>query len=498
LIDVPAQLPLPLTLRIYAQLDDGSWHLGQVQRVMVTDYESGKAPLVPYSPFAFARAALAFRRAARARGCAVPLDQSWWSGLREAHAEYRRLAARGSGTAAPEEVRPLDPALPLPAGVTLVTHNLNREGAPLFLLELAQHFAARGARLQVVSAAAGPLLADYEKLGAAVQIVDVRPIHAARHAGELEAALARLGPQVDLGHAGLVIANTLSAFWGVHLAARAGRPSLFYIHESTTPAAFYHGHLPPAVLPPIERTFTLATQVSFLTESTRRYYRPLLGRSNHRLNPGWIEVAGLDARLAARPRDTLRAALGLDPATRLVVNVGTVCDRKGQHVFARAVDLLWRRVPDLAASARFLMVGGRDTLYDRAMTDLLQHLNRPNLALVAETGTPLDYYGAADLFVCSSFEESFPRVVLEAMAARLPIVATSVHGIPEMARDGVEAKLVPPGDTVALCEGMIALLRDPALGRKYAGAARERVLANYDSAHLLPRHAALAALAARP
>ena len=126
------------------------------------------------------------------------------------------------------------------------------------------------------------------------------------------------------------------------------------------------------------------------------------------------------------------------------------------------------------------------------MVDLVQNLGRPNLAIVPETTSPYDYYGAADLFVCSSYEESFPRVILEAMAFELPILATNVHGVPEMARPGQEADLVPPGDSFALARGLARLLLDPARGTTLARAARQRVTAEYDTAHLLPRHAALA------
>jgi glycosyltransferase involved in cell wall biosynthesis len=111
---------------------------------------------------------------------------------------------------------------------------------------------------------------------------------------------------------------------------------------------------------------------------------------------------------------------------------------------------------------------------------------------VPETPAPYDYYGAADLYVCSSYEESFPRVVLEAMGFGLPILGTRVHGIPEMARDGREAMLVPSGDSAALAAGLARLLGDPAHGATLAANARARI-EEFSAANLLPRHTALAA-----
>lgn len=497
LIDVPAQLPGPVCIRIYAELDDGSWHLCHVQRAHTWDQEQEKAPFAPLSLRTFGRACLAFDRACRARGFAIPRTSTLWRGIRGVFQEYRaralpRVAAASNALPLAVDVTSA-PRLGL---VTLITHNLSLEGAPLFLFEYARHLAATGARLQVISAADGPLAADYTRLGAVVQVVDVTSLQTAGTARALAAAITSLGRTVQLQRSDLVVANTLSAYWAVHLAHQAGRPSLLYIHESTTPATFYLGHMAPATLPLIEQTFRLATHVSFLTETTRIYYRPWLGAGNHSLNPGWIDVAAIDRALAGKSRDGLRHALGVDAATRLVINVGSVCDRKGQHIFARAVDLVWRQAPELAASCQFLMIGGRDTLFDRDMHRLLAQLDRPNLRIIPATPEPLPYYGAADLFVCSSYEESLPRVIMEAMAARVPILSTAVHGIRDLLISGTDGWLVPPGHSQALAEGLQHLLPQPELLATMSTHARTRVVTGYDAARLLPRHAALAAAVA--
>jgi glycosyltransferase involved in cell wall biosynthesis len=175
-----------------------------------------------------------------------------------------------------------------------------------------------------------------------------------------------------------------------------------------------------------------------------------------------------------------------------VINLGAVCERKGQNVFAWAVDLLWRRNPGIAAQGEFWMVGGRKTPFDEEMHGLVASLGWPNLRIVAETPRAYDYLGAADLFVCSSYEESFPRVVLEAMAMEVPILSTDVHGIPEMVGHKREALLVPPGDSFALVNGLEMLLSRPDLAGEYAKRAREKVATSFDAAIILPRQLALA------
>jgi glycosyltransferase involved in cell wall biosynthesis len=234
--------------------------------------------------------------------------------------------------------------------------------------------------------------------------------------------------------------------------------------------------------------------VSFTTASTLNCHIDYAGTPERiHLTPGWIDISRIDQWLAANPRNELRARFNLKTDEFLISNVGTVSDRKGQHIFARAVDLLWRRYPDLAARCHFVMLGGRDTLFDVLLKDLLRQIGRSNLQIHQETPDYFPYYVAADLFVCSSYEESSPRVILETMACRTPILSSDVQGVPEMVRPNLEATLVPAGDSVALCEAMARLLISPQIGKTLAARARARVEALFDSRQLLPLHSGLAA-----
>jgi glycosyltransferase involved in cell wall biosynthesis len=83
------------------------------------------------------------------------------------------------------------------------------------------------------------------------------------------------------------------------------------------------------------------------------------------------------------------------------------------------------------------------------------------------------------------------------MAARVPILSTGVHGIRDLLTSGRDGWLIPPGDSQAISTGLQHLLGNAAPARVMAEQARARVVAEFDTAHLLPRHAALAgALAA--
>ena len=87
----------------------------------------------------------------------------------------------------------------------------------------------------------------------------------------------------------------------------------------------------------------------------------------------------------------------------------------------------------------------------------------------------LRWYGTADVFCLPSLYEGFPLAILEAMAAGLPVVSTTVSGIPEAVEHGVTGLLVPPEDASGLAAALGALVADPELRRSMGDAGRRRV-----------------------
>lgn len=82
---------------------------------------------------------------------------------------------------------------------------------------------------------------------------------------------------------------------------------------------------------------------------------------------------------------------------------------------------------------------------------------------------------AMDFVVMSSIQESFPRVPLEAMATKLPVVATNIGGLPESVEDGKTGILVPPGDVDSLGKAIKYLVENPELRKEMGEAGRKRV-----------------------
>jgi glycosyltransferase involved in cell wall biosynthesis len=376
--------------------------------------------------------------------------------------------------------------------LVLVSHNLNLEGAPLFLLDLARHHAANGAELTLVSAADGPLRDRFTACGARIVLVDPTPVFSAGSEADAENAVNALGREFDFKTGDLVITNTFTTFWAVLAAKNVGQRVLSYIHESTSPSAFYGGSVHHAVVALIDEALARADAVSFTSEATRRYHTGTGRLVNAVLTPGWVDIAAVDAWRAAHSREDLRLRFGVNLADILVTNVGTVCDRKAQVSFVRSVDLFNYRYPDLAARTKFVLLGGRQAPFDEFLRQILANLRLPNLVVHPETPDYLGYYVAADLSVCSSYEESSPRVVFEAMACQVPLLASDIPGIREIARDGIEAVLVPAGHTSAWADAMAKCLQEPGTGQEMTARARERLRSHFSAAIVLPSHSRLA------
>jgi glycosyltransferase involved in cell wall biosynthesis len=111
------------------------------------------------------------------------------------------------------------------------------------------------------------------------------------------------------------------------------------------------------------------------------------------------------------------------------------------------------------------------------------------VVLAGDSGDVAELLARSDVFVLSSTSEGLPISILEAMAAGLPVVASSVGGVPEAVADGETGLLVPPRDPVRLAAALERLLDDPTLRRRLGANGRERVrehfgLEAFQRAHL--------------
>jgi glycosyltransferase involved in cell wall biosynthesis len=132
---------------------------------------------------------------------------------------------------------------------------------------------------------------------------------------------------------------------------------------------------------------------------------------------------------------------------------------------------------------RGLVVGGALFAQDGYVEDLECLTDELRLrACVVFTGQlsdPRHAIAAMDLFVHSGDPEPFGLVNVEAMASAKPVVAFAHGALPEIVVDGQTGILVPPGDTVAMAESIVSLLRDPQRRAAMGRAGRRRVVEHF-------------------
>ena len=187
------------------------------------------------------------------------------------------------------------------------------------------------------------------------------------------------------------------------------------------------------------------------------------------INPAW-GAAGREPQARA----ALREKLGIDPASKVILLVGRLSREKDHQTLLQAVsDLVARQI-----DAHLLLVGdGPERPAIQAAIRQLRLEGRVTLTGQVPSAEP--YYGAADICVLSSLSEGSPNALLEGMAARVPVVATAVGGVPEIATDQQNALLVPARNRARMAEALAALATDQALAARLADAAYQRILTAY-------------------
>jgi len=201
-------------------------------------------------------------------------------------------------------------------------------------------------------------------------------------------------------------------------------------------------------------------------------------RASRDVREGKLRVIpnGIDLSSFGDPEGLARASarreLGIPSDAWVVGSVGRLAPEKNHALLVRAL------APMLGQAARLVIVGEGP---ERAAIELAVRETGSArwVHLVGARSDVPRLLSAFDAFALPSISEGLPLVLLEAMAAGLPIVASSVGGIPDVVQDGVTGLLVPPADGERL-HGRLAVLRDDAaLARRLGLRAREIALQRY-------------------
>jgi glycosyltransferase involved in cell wall biosynthesis len=356
--------------------------------------------------------------------------------------------------------------------VAFLGHSAELSGAELSLVELVGAF--EDIHPVVLLAESGPLVERLEQTGTDVEVLPLRR----------EARLVRRD-QLRGGPFGLLAAGAVTAGYAARLARRLRALRVDLVHANTLKALFYGGAAIRLAQKPmvwhvhdrISDDYLPRRGVDLVRGVARASARGVIANSRATL----ATLEGLRRPVAVIPEPVRHQAFAERPTRDggpfVAAMVGRIAPWKGQDVFLRAFA---EAFPD--GDERAVIVGAPlfgEEEYERSLRVLVGELG---------LGTRVELRGfredvAAELAEvdalvhASVIPEPFGRVIVEGMAAGLPVLAAGAGGPDEIVTEGVDGLLYPPGDAAALAATLSRIAADRALAERLGRAAVERARA---------------------
>lgn len=369
----------------------------------------------------------------------------------------------------------IDPPAAAGLRVVYLDHYAGLSGGELALARLLP--ALKGVEAHVVLAQEGPLVSRLLRAGISVEVLPlaegtrglrrdhIRPgglplrtvADSAAYVVRLARRLRRLRPDI-------VHTNSLkSALYGGIASRLAGVPVVWHIRDRIA-----EDYLPLAATRLIRAMVRLVPSAVIANSQSTLDALPSLGERARVIHS---PVAIADC---SRPQLERPAAEGL-----CVGMVGRIAPWKGQHVFLEAFALAFPNGEGPGPTTRAVIVGTAmfgEEAYERELKELAASLGLDGRlecpGFVDDVGGCLASF---DILVHASvIPEPFGQVVVEGMAAGLPVVASRAGGPAEIIEEGVTGLLYPPGDAVALAKALGSLARDPDRRRRLGEAAKAK------------------------
>jgi glycosyltransferase involved in cell wall biosynthesis len=355
--------------------------------------------------------------------------------------------------------------------VVYVDHVARLSGGELAMLRLID--ALPDVEAHVILGEDGPLRPALENAGATIEILPLDPVarevrrgDVAKTAGTLRATAFTIQYALKLAlrlrqlHPDIVHTNSLKSGYYGTLAARLARvPVIWHLRD----------RLADDYLPRRAATFTRAL-LRVLPDVVVCNSHETLRTAGRHIRKGTV----IGSPVVHDPYAPVRARVRARDGT-VVGIVGRLADWKGQREFIRAFAALHADYPGLHARIVGAPLFGEDA-YNAELHALVEHLGLDqHVTFVGFVEDVEEELAKLDILVHASIvPEPFGQVVVEGMAAGLPVIATGAGGPAEIIEDGVNGLLVPPGDVPALTAAVRRLLGDAELRARIGQAGIER------------------------
>jgi glycosyltransferase involved in cell wall biosynthesis len=355
------------------------------------------------------------------------------------------------------------PSARRPIRVLQLITSLDRGGAENHLLALLSHADKHAFEIEAaVVSGEGELVAAFRQAGISVHLLNARARFDPLALGRL-VALLRDG-EFDILHSHLFRADIYAGLAVGRLGERR-RPLLVSTRHNDDRFFLnpFVGLVHYLVSGRQDLIIAISDHIARFTVSRGVRHPQRVRRVYHGIEPPVTRALELEGQ-------RIRAELEIGADAFLVGNVGRLALQKGQRHLIAAMPPLLERVP----RAHAVIAGGGDL--EEYLQQLAQDVGVANRVHVLGPRKDVPaLMHAIDVFAMPSIWEGFGLVLLEAMAAGRPIVASRVATIPEVVVDGETGRLVPAGDPLALAEALAQLADQPGLATRFGEAGRQRL-----------------------
>lgn len=330
--------------------------------------------------------------------------------------------------------------------ILLISHNLNLEGASLGLLNIAKYLKSNGYLLTVISPNDGELRSEYLKQDIPVLVIPRLRILCLTHDRGIKSLMARFD---------IVIANTIVMYFIIPFVGlfseRRNTKTIWIIRESPSPEDFCDKvKIAQDVL---SHAFQNADRVIFLCTATRSIFEKFNKQNNFLVIHESVDYEYCLELLKG-------SDFHLDANSFNVLSVGTIYPGKGQDVL---IDAALQILEQGKRDFRFYIVGKvGEKHYYQSIRHRVRQLGIDRVVFTGELSRTrvLSCFAECDAFVLASRQESFPTVILEAMAFAKPIVASGVFGVFEQIKNEQTGLIFTSGNRGELIRCLLRIYDD--------------------------------------
>lgn len=327
-------------------------------------------------------------------------------------------------------------------------NTLSVGGAELHLLTLCRFLKARNVEIVVACLRekvvdSRSLRPDFERHG--IRVIDLRADR--RYDSRFLGRIAKVirAEQPDIFHTHLPRADLAGALASLFVAN--------VVWVCSVHAIYSHDWSGRWSLPLFDRLWRRADKIVCISNAVRDW---LVGRGMP-ASKARVVYYGIEPEVFAKPPVDLRQQWDLTDGA-IVGSIGRLEPRKGHEVLIQAMPELCRRVPN----ARLLIAGHDPWGYGKNLVQLIESLGlQQRVRLVGFQRDVISFLNALDVFAFASSSEGFGQVVVEAMAAEKPVVASKIAPLTEIVVDGETGLLVPPGEPAGFVAALQHLLGAP-------------------------------------